>query len=207
MAAEQWWNFPRRCTVCSGMWRCLAVTVVLAGMLAGCSLGSNEGAGRAPAKLRKYTGHGYTFTYPASWGYRHGGFYTTMTEPVIDLATQPMGQPCHGSLGCAWPVTQMRPGGVVVMVEAGGLLSDQPRPARLTFRTYGPGHTDSLAASIGCDRVFTASYQPRSTERPNGGSAANLFFSACARGPGLAAAEQQFHDMVTSARPVKQASA
>jgi hypothetical protein len=153
--------------------------------------------------LRQFTGHGYTFTYPASWRYRRGGFYTTMTEPVIDLATQRMGQPCHGSLGCAWPVTQMRPGGVVVMVEAGGLLSDQPRPARLTFRTYGPGHTDSFAASIGCDRVFTAYYQPGSA----GHGGANLFFSACARGPGLATVQQQFHDMVTSARPVKRASA
>jgi hypothetical protein len=184
------------------MLRSIAVGVVLAGMVSGCSLGSNEGAGPAPFKLQQYTGHGYTFTYPASWRYRHGGFSTTMTEPVIDLATQPMGEPCHGSLGCAWPVTRMRPGGVVVMVQAGGLLSDRPRPARLTFRTYGSGHSDSFAARIGCDRVFTATYEPRST-----GHGENLYFSACARGPGLATVEQQFRDMVKSARPVKRASA
>jgi hypothetical protein len=176
----------------------------LCGVLAGCSWGANEGAGPAPYKQRHYAGKGYTFTYPAAWRYQRGGFVSTETSPIIDLATQPMGDPCHGSLGCGWPVMHLRPGGVVVMVWGGPMFTDKPEHARLTFRSYRIAHSgvprngvdDTLARSIGCDKVFTATYQLNSTKRGGG----YVGFSACARAPGLATDSEQFHTMAESLR-------
>lgn len=58
-------------------------------------------------RLTRYTGHGVTFTYPAAWRYRNRGFYSMMTSPVVDLASQPTRNPCTEH-GCGFPVRRLR---------------------------------------------------------------------------------------------------
>ena len=145
-----------------------------------------------PPRLAHYRGHGVAFTYPAAWSYQHSGVTTQMTSPVIDLSTQPMGDPCHGKLGCGWPVTRLRPGGVVLMVFSGGSLVPATSTSR-TIREYRGDRLGALAASIGCDSVLVGDYKT-----PSFGQ---LSFSACFRAPGLAAHEREFRAMLASARP------
>jgi hypothetical protein len=44
-----WWNFPHALYRRRGMWRSITIGVILAGLLAGCSLGANEGGSSTPA--------------------------------------------------------------------------------------------------------------------------------------------------------------
>jgi hypothetical protein len=144
-----------------------------------------------PPRLAHLRGHGVEFSYPAAWRYRHSGVVTSLTSPVIDLGTQPLGDPCHGKLGCGWPVNRLRPGGVVLMVFSGGSLVPPTHTSR-TIREYSGDQLDGLAVSIGCDRVLVGDYATPALGR--------LSFSACFRAPGLAAHEREFRAMLASAR-------
>jgi hypothetical protein len=146
----------------------------------------------AQPQLAHYRGHGIEFTYPIEWRYQHSGVSTQMTSPLIDLSTQRMGDPCHGKLGCGWPVTRLRPGGVVLMVFSGGSIVPPTSTSR-TIREYRGDRLDGLAASIGCDTVLVGDYQAPTV--------ADLSFSACFRAPGLAAHEREFRAMLDSVRP------
>jgi hypothetical protein len=121
------------------------LAAALVSLLAGCSLGSNSD--HKVAGLVVFRKHGITFTYPAGWRYSHRGFITTMTAPIADLGNQPLSDPCHGRDGCGFPIRQLKPGGVVMMVSSYADFSSTAKPGR-TFRRY-PGtptghHCDDL---------------------------------------------------------------
>jgi hypothetical protein len=145
----------------------------------------------ASPRLAHYRGDGVEFSYPAAWHYRHRGVYTLETSPVIDLSTQPMGDPCHGQLGCGWPVNRHRPGGVVLTVISGGQLL-RPTTTKRTIREYRGDRLDPLSSSIGCDRLLVGDYAT-----PTFG---HFSFSACFRAPGLAVHEREFRAMLDSVR-------
>ena len=176
---------------------------IAAAFLSGCSLSSappTHGTSNAqprPAKepdvlalvrLTTYRGHGITFRYPASWRYRHRGFYSTMTSPVVDLASQPTRNPCT-SHGCWFPVRHLRPGAVVVVWESGAGLIDPSHPPAVGVHVNvlregcSPlGGGDELTARVVLreGRIYEA--------------------YACLRGPNVATHEREVRAMLASAR-------
>jgi hypothetical protein len=164
---------------------------------AGCTFGTEAPSGgtataqprAAPRpQLTRYRGHGITFTYPASWRCRHRGFYTTMTSPVVDLATQPTRNPCTAQ-GCWFPVRHLQPGAVVVMWNTGGGLMVPAHPPM-------PGvHVTVLRRGcrvLGGDEELTARVVLR------GGRIYEA--AACIRAPGVSAHEREVRAMLASAR-------
>jgi hypothetical protein len=164
---------------------------------AGCTFGSAATSGsRATAhprettrlQLSRYRGHGITFTYPASWRYRHRGTYTMMTSPVIDLASQPTQNPCTPD-GCWFPVRHLLPGAVVVMWNTGGEFAD-------AGHRLAPGvHVTVLrrgCRALGGDEELTARVVLR------GGRVYQA--AACLRGPGLQGHDREVRAVLASAR-------
>jgi hypothetical protein len=136
-----------------------------------------------------YSGHGITFTYPAAWRYRHRGFSSTMTSPVVDLGNQTMVDPCvhHGnSTRCGFPVRHLARGAVVVMWSTNGLFNPSHRPPpgvhvrtlRTGCRSLGGGEEISARVVLR-GRVYEA--------------------AACLRGPDEAAHASEVRAMLASA--------
>ncbi len=187
------------------MVRCpgLVLVAALSALASGCALGSTSpthgvsatagGAPRRPAtavvvRLTTYRGHGIVFRYPADWRYRRRGFYSHMTSPVVDLASQPTRNPCTEH-GCGFPVRRLRPGAVVVMWDqGGGLILPSQRPAvGVHLRVLPRG-----CRALGGDEELAAQVVLR------GGRVYEA--EACLRGPDLAMHEREVHAMLASAR-------
>jgi hypothetical protein len=181
--------------------RAIVVLAIAAPFLGGCSLSSApspQGTSTAPPRTAKhpdalalvrlttYRGHGISFTYPASWRYRHRGVFTTMTAPVVDIASQPTRNPCTLHR-CWFPVRHLRPGAVVVMWEEGGGLIDPPHPTvgvhvtvlRHACNPLGGGDELTARVVLHGGRVYEA--------------------YACLRGPNVAAHELEVRAMLASA--------
>jgi hypothetical protein len=181
--------------------RMLSLVSAVAALCGGCALGSpaltHAGSASAPlpakggaleiVRVETYRGHGIVFTYPASWRYRRRGFFSTMTSPVVDLASQPTSDPCTRR-GCWFPVRHLRPGAVVVMWEVGGgIIPSHLPPAGVHVRVLPRGcralggEEELLARVVLRDgRIYAA--------------------AACLRGPDLAAHEGEVRAMFASAR-------
>jgi hypothetical protein len=180
------------------------LVALLAGLPAGCAFGTTAESSLSvtpappPAmtppdtlelvRLTTYRGHGITFRYPASWRYRNRGFYSNMTSPVVDLASQPTRNPC-GVNGCWFPVRHMRPGAVAVVWEEGAGMVDPAHPPapgvhmhvlRNGCRVLG-GDEELLARVVlRKGRIYEA--------------------MACLRGPGVPALAGEVRAMLASAR-------
>jgi hypothetical protein len=168
---------------------------VLCGVLAGCSSGSGSDPGNAaePSGLSVFTGHGLRFAYPANWRYRHAGFRTTMTDPIVDLGSQPLTDPCAGRDGCGFPVRLLRPGAVVVMVQSFGAFTGRPGKSIRRVPPNGGAGINRLH----CDDALVASWV---TDQWDGSVRRGISFDACFRAPGIARNERAFRAAVKSAR-------
>jgi hypothetical protein len=176
----------------------LVLLAAVAAVSGGCALGSGAATHAKSSaatrdtlhivRMETYRGHGITFTYPAAWRYRNRGFYSTMTAPVVDLASQPTRNPCtpHGSW---FPVHAMRPGAVAVIWEQGGDLVDPVHPPR------GGIHVHVLPA--GC-RALAGDEEITALVVLRGGG--RFEAAACLRGPNLALHEREVRAMFASAR-------
>jgi hypothetical protein len=183
----------------------IAVLGLAAAFSGGCTFGaapSMHGVATSPprtkrlegielVRLERYRGHGITFTYPATWRYRHRGFYTSMTSPVVDLSTQPTVNPCvhHGSsTGCWFPVRHLQRGAVVVMWSTGGMFAPSLKPVpgvhvrtlRRGCRRLGGGEEITATVVLRGGRVYQA--------------------AACLRGPDVALHEGEVRAMLASAK-------
>jgi hypothetical protein len=151
----------------------------------------------APPPLAHFSGGGIEFDYPSSWSHRHPGILQHFAaSPVIDLSTQPMGDPCTtngAKTTCTlMPIHRLRPGGVVV---AWTMLASLPvrvphLPKGIRVRITRPGY----CRTIGGDESVSATVTVRRRMTYSVG--------ACLRGPGTAASEQAVRAMLASAVPV-----
>ena len=143
------------------------------------------------------------FRYPTDW--RPFVFEITGTlhfDPMLYLSSQPAHQPCqkHGAVTvCGWPVDRLRPGGVLVVWENRGApnwsLASVPGAdvtiggRRAKRELSRPGE----CAAIGADETIeVAIVRPL----PDNWTA----FTACLRGPGLAASESRIQALLGSTR-------
>jgi hypothetical protein len=143
------------------------------------------------------------FTHPAAWKpfvFPVGG--TLHFKPMLYLSSQPAHAPCRTKASetvCTWPVDRLQPGGAVILWENGGApnwsLSTAPgspfrvggRAAKRRVSRPGP------CRSIGADETIDVAI-----ERPLADN--YTAFTACLKGPGLAAAERRVDALLASTR-------
>jgi hypothetical protein len=110
-----------------------------------------------------------------------------MTSPVVDLATQPTRNPCSEHR-CGFPVRHLRPGGVVVVWNAGAGMTDPAHPSRegvhvrvLRRGCRALGGSEELVARVVVrgGRIYQA--------------------AACLRAPGVAVHDREVRLMLASA--------
>jgi hypothetical protein len=176
--------------------RNVVLVAVMVGFAAGCSLGSAGTHSTAPnvaaPPLSHYRANGISFAYPAAWSHHRHGFFTTETDGIIDLSTEPMLDPCRSTGNghtCSWPLHTIRPGGVVVTWTIGGEVDPAaPRRPGTTVKVTRPGSCSSLGGDVTIlARIVTAKRSMFSID-------------ACLRAPGVAANERAFRAMLASAR-------
>src|SRR5207248_10555876 len=74
----------------------------------------------AGGSYRTFSGLGVTFSYPRAWNVRIVDQQQLHWHGLVDLSTDPLGDRCKKSdtgLRCGWPIAELAPGGVLVMVD------------------------------------------------------------------------------------------
>jgi len=153
---------------------------------------------------------GITFDRPATWVRWLPNQHQPITDgPLIYLSTDPLLPACAVPPGsspnppdakgraCDWPVTTLKPGGVLVTWWNNRLLSPIPSPAAAITINGGTSGLEvdqpGACAAIGADETITVAIpigQPTVVT--------NISVFACLRGPDLTAAEAQLRQMLIS---------
>ncbi len=185
---------------------CAAALGALVALTSGCGGG---GGGSSPAAattqsppLVTYSNSVLSFQHLASWkAYSFSWAGGLHFKPLVYLSTQPLHDPCStkgNTTSCGFPVGQLEPGGVLVTWNASG-----PPAMGLGagMRTQVGGRAarrvdtaGGICRSIGADRTTHVLIQTR----PFPSSLTE--FTACLRGPGLAASERRVDALLASTR-------
>jgi hypothetical protein len=192
---------PKRAAMKSSMRYRLGLVAVLAAASAGC--GSTSQAPAHAAKLTEFRNSFVQFRYPTAWAAAQPNASALHFHPMLYLSVQPTRNPCAGTkseLQCGWPVSKLRPGGVLVVWENRGfpgwsLASAPGRPTHVGGRSARrqvsrPG----ACAAIGADETVQVAI-----ERP-GMSGNWTAVTACLRGPDVAVNEQRLAALLASTR-------
>jgi len=175
----------------------VALLGTLALVAAGCGTPAARPAGAgAQARALEFKNTYLSFRYPASWRplvFRQA--QALHSSPMVYLSTQPGRAAC--GTDCAWPVSQLHPGGILVVWENRGypgwtLGSIPGKPLHVDGRAARrivsrPG----VCAAIGADETVVVS-----VARPLAYNWTQI--TACLRGPRLAATERQLARVLAS---------
>lgn len=158
------------------------------------------------------TAGGFTFERPASWVvWQPNGHSPLGSGPLLYLSTDPLLPACavapsaspnppdaSGS-ACSWPLRELKPGGVLVTWWTSRIL--QPLPTAGTIvKTNGAtarwnATSPGECSAVGADETVTV-WVPIGQPSP----LSNVAFTACLRGPDLAASEAAVRALLASAR-------
>jgi hypothetical protein len=179
----------------------LVLVAVVAAASAGC--GSTTQAPANTAKLTEFQNSFVQFRYPTAWAAAQPNASALHFHPMLYLSVQPTRNPCESTATeqrCGWPVSKLRPGGVLVVWENRGfpgwsLASAPGAPTHVGGRdarraVSRPG----ACAAIGADETVQVAI-----ERP-GMSGNWTAVTACLRRPHLAENEQQLNALLASTR-------
>lgn len=155
---------------------------------------------------------GLTFERPASWAvWQPNRHVPWIGGPMLYLSTDPLLLACavapsaspnppdgRGS-ACAWPLRELKPGGVLVTWWTSRILRPLPTAgtvvetngARARWSAASPGE----CSAIGADETVTV-WVPIGQPSP----LSNVAFTACLRGPGLEASQAAVRALLASAR-------
>jgi hypothetical protein len=179
--------------------RCALLAVVLAAVSAGgCGV-----AARNPAGPSEFSSGFLELRYPPTWiASQPGESRELHVQPLLYVSRQPTRNACRTRgmvTSCGWPLTELQPGGVLVVWENRGYpgwsLSAAPGRAlrvggrRARIQRSRPG---ACAAIHGDETISVA------IERPLAGNWTSV--TACLRAPGLARVERGVELMLRSAR-------
>jgi hypothetical protein len=181
--------------------RALAVGALLAALAVPLAVWAS-GAFSSSSSFVTFRNDFVSFRYPAAWGASVWKEQTPHFQPMVYVSTQATHDPCRTSgstVACAWPVTKLAPGGVLVKWEnkgfpgasaarfPGALTQIGGRTARVSLARPG------TCRSVGADETMTVSI-----ERPLADNWTEV--SACLRGPNLRAREDQVRALLSSTR-------
>jgi hypothetical protein len=175
--------------------------VLTAAFLAGC--GSTPKASGSSGALVTFRNNFLVFGYPPAW--KPTVFTITGTlhfSPMVYLSSQPVHHPCHSQQSatvCGWPLDRLRPGGTLIVWENRGfpgwsLRTTQGTSVRIGGRLAKQTVTrPGQCAAIGADETIAVEIE---RPIPDNWTA----FTACLRGPGLAATERQVDALLASTK-------
>ena len=150
----------------------------------------------AGGSYRTFSGLGVTFSYPRAWNVRIVDQQQLHWHGLVDLSTDLLGDRCEKSdtgLRCGWPIAELAPGGVLVMVE----------------EVHGPGPSKRVAAKPGTRIGLTRQRPGPCAEIHAGLTVAASFVGlrgdtvrvvACIREPGLERGKRQVAHVLRSLR-------
>jgi hypothetical protein len=177
------------------------VLVLAAATLSGCgSAPKASGSSRAVATFRNSF---LVFGYPPVW--KPAVFKITGTlhfSPMVYLSSQPVHHPCHAQQSatvCGWPVDRLRPGGTLIVWENKGFPGWSLRTIQGTSLRIGGRQAKQTVtrpgqcAAIGADETITVEIQ---RPIPDNWTA----FTACLKGPGLAATVREVDALLASTK-------
>src|SRR4051794_28016147 len=155
------------------------------------------------ATLANFTNAYVEFRYPTAWAAAQPDVQTMLhVHPMIYLSVQPTGNPCRTTgdeTSCGWPISRLRPGGVLVVWENRGypgwsLGSAPGLPIHVGGRrAHRQVSRPGTCAAIGGDVTVEVAI-----ERPLAGNWTAV--TACLRKPNLAAAERELGVVLASTR-------
>jgi hypothetical protein len=178
-----------------------AALVFVLAAAAGC--GSKSHGSAASAGQRSFHNGFLVFGYPAGWKpfvFDISG--TLHFAPMVYVSSQPAHSPCHTAASvttCGWPLDRLRPGGALVVWENRGapgwsLRSMSGTPTRIGGRRAKRTVTKPGACgAIGADETIAVEIE---RPLPDNWTA----FTACLKGPGLAAGERAVDALLASTR-------
>ena len=181
----------------------LLLVVLAAAASAGC--GSTTTAAPAHgAKLTNFQNSFVEFRYPTAWDAAQPDTSARLHfHPMLYLSVQPTKDPCRSAgdeTTCGWPVSRLRPGGVLVVWENRGypgwsLASTPGAPTHVGGRS-----ARKLVSRPGACRAIDADETVQvEIERP-GMSGNWTAVTACLRNPNLVANEQALAALLASTR-------
>lgn len=179
----------------------LVLVVVAAAASAGC--GSTTKTPAQGVRSAEFQNSFVEFRYPTSWDAAQPNASALHFHPMLYLSVQPTRNPCASAgatVRCGWPVSRLRPGGVLVVWENRGfpgwsLASAPGAPTKVDGRkarrsVSRPG----ACGAIGADETVQVAI-----ERP-GLSGNWTAVTACLRAPNVATNEQQLDAVLASTR-------
>jgi hypothetical protein len=143
------------------------------------------------------------FRYPTAWAAAQPPLQAALhVHPIIYLSVQPTGNPCRttgAETSCGWPISRLRPGGVLVVWENRGypgwsLASVPGAPIRVGGRrAHRQISRPGTCAAIGGDETVEIAI-----ERPLADNWTAV--TACLRKPNLVARERELGAVLSSTR-------
>lgn len=166
----------------------------------------------APSAAVRDSAAGFTFERPASWVLSQPNQHSPMTGgPMAYLSTDPLIPACAvapsaspnppdaNGLACAWPLDELKPGGVLAMWETSRILLPLPTAGPIVetngAKARWEASTPGACSAVGADETITVAV-PIGQPTP----LSNVAFVACLRGPGLASSEAAVRALLASAR-------
>lgn len=186
---------PRRLLTCA------AALVLLVVLTSGCGGGDARAAAKNDPPPVKYASSFLSFTHPAAWKAATPHSHELHFNPLVYLSTQPVHEPCTTSgneTTCGFPVSQLRPGGVLVGWLYGGPPAFGLGPGKQIRVGGRPASRVDTAGGmcrrIGADRTIDVTIELKPLP------SSLLEFTACLRGPGLAQSEAAVDALLASTR-------
>jgi hypothetical protein len=166
----------------------------------------------APDSAVSDTAAGFTFERPASWVVWQPNQHSPMTGgPMAYLSTDPLIPACAVApsaspnppdatgFACAWPLDELKPGGVLAMWETSRILQRLPTAGPIVetngAKARWEASTPGECSAVGADETIVSAV-PIAQPTP----LSNVAFVACLRGPGLASSEAAVRALLASAR-------
>jgi hypothetical protein len=177
-----------------------AVVIAAAALTSACGAGSGSAMPGA-ASTEQFENRYLAFRHPASWKaypFRwNGGLHF---RPLLYVSTQPVRDPCHrqgAAVECGWPLSRLQPDGVLITWENRGFpgwslgkISGAPlrvdgRAAKRTVTR--PGACSAIGADATIEVEIARALPSNWTN-----------FTACVRGPHLAASERAVDELLAT---------
>ena len=177
---------------------CAAAIVALVSVLSACGGGSDAGTAKDPP-LKKYSDQSVSFTYPSAWtASAPTGPSELHFDPLVYLATQPVGAPCvvqGNETSCDWPIKNLDPGGVLALWQIPYQLPTIGKVVHPGTKIEVGGRPAWIQNTVGgdCRRIGA-------TRTINVDMAKGLALTVCLRAPGIAQAEKSVNALLASVK-------
>jgi hypothetical protein len=181
----------------------LVLVAVVAAASTGCGSTATVSAPAHAAKLTEFQNSFVRFRHPAAWAAAEPKASALHFHPMLYLGVQPTRNPCAtttNEVRCGWPVSELRPGGVLVVWENRGYPGWTLASARGASTHVGGRAARRLVSRPGACAAIGADETVQVAIKRPGMDGNWTAITACLRAPKLAANERQLDALLASTR-------